>query len=484
MKTTSHTAESLIAFIILLFLSERPATAQLLPPGYNNLQLLDSWSFQDTNAWTDDFGDTPISFTNISWSPLGDFFSLVVNSNAPAWLNYEIYQTNVDATNLIVNGPGSITFWYAPADWSSGTNGGSGPGQWAQLIDVGEWTPDSSYGYWGLSIDPSGSNLLFSAQDGLGDTYSLFTSVSWTTNYFHFIALTYSSTNVSLYLDGQLATNDPGGLSIWPGPDVLANGVFFGSDTNGNEEAQGLFDAVQTYDAPLDSNDVQEIYNDQNFMVEINPYNTAMELKSGPSEPSYTPTYEAISGPGSLLWVTNASSCVDGSSAYDVWITNVTASIVRSGTNVSMNMVFTIEGGESGVPYDVFANLVLHGGTNGIPWTWMGQGYQCTTYMLTNLPMTDCFLILGTPYTSNPGLGLTDAYELLVLQVSPNGPQYDAYGVPYAWYAQHGLTPIAGNLGTQDPDMDGILNYQEYLYGTNPQVSEGFAIWSNISSIP
>jgi hypothetical protein len=187
-----------------------------------------------------------------------------------------------------------------------------------------------------------------------------------------------------------------------------------------------------------------------------------------------------------LSWVANASSCVDGSSAYDVWITNVSATISGTGSN-NMSLTFTIEGGEPNVPYDVFANSVLHFGTNGIPWAWMGQGYQCNTYTLTNLPSTDCFIILGTPQDSS-GSGLTDAYEWLVLQISPYGPQSDSYGVPYAWYAQHGLTTLTNGLATADPDLDGILNYQEYLYGTNPQVSEGFAIWvstpNGTSSIP
>lgn len=200
-----------------------------------------------------------------------------------------------------------------------------------------------------------------------------------------------------------------------------------------------------------------------------------MALSSATSNPTYAPTYEAISGPGNLLWLSNVDNCADVSQY--VWVTNVTASMVGSGTNASMNMSFTIEGGESDVPYDVFANSVLHTGTNGMPWAWMGQGYRCSRYMLTNMPVTRCFVILGTPYTSNPGLGLTDAYELLVLQTSPGGPQYDSFGVPYAWYAQHGLTSLTNGLATADPDQDAILNYQEYQYGTDPQVSEGFGIW-------
>jgi len=40
---------------------------------------------------------------------------------------------------------------------------------------------------------------------------------------------------------------------------------------------------------------------------------------------------------------------------------------------------------------------------------------------------------------------------------------------------QNNINPLASGVATQDPDQDGLLNYQEYLYGTNPNVSEGFA---------
>ena len=39
------------------------------------------------------------------------------------------------------------------------------------------------------------------------------------------------------------------------------------------------------------------------------------------------------------------------------------------------------------------------------------------------------------------------------------------------------VNPTNPLAGIQDADWDGLLNQQEYLYGTNPQVSEGFGIW-------
>ena len=419
---------------------------------------LDSWSFHDSTNWTSDLGHLPISFTNLNFCYLGDGASLIVDTNVPAWLNYNVVETN-GTTNLTVD-TGTVMFWFAPS-WSSTSLGGTGPDNWAQLIDVGEWTPDASTGYWGLSIDPPGANIGFMAQDGLGNTYLLSAPIAWTTNYFHFVALTYSPTNVSLYLDGVLATNDPDGLSVGPSPDVLANGFFIGSDTNGVFQACGLFNTVETFNYPVSADDVQTIFNWSFGYYEISPWNTAMfNIVSAPSsQTTFTPFNDVITGPGNLQLVGSASTCSDGTNAYNIWITNVTATVSGSGSN-NMSLTFTIEGGASGVPYDVFANSVLSFGPNGVPWAWEGQGYQCNIYTLTNLPNAACFLILGTPQDSD-GDGLTDAYELLVSKSNPTYYSTDGTGMADGWEVLYfGHTGIDPN---GDPDGDGLTTFQEWL---------------------
>jgi hypothetical protein len=83
--------------------------------------------------------------------------------------------------------------------------------------------------------------------------------------------------------------------------------------------------------------------------------------------------------------------------------------------------------------------------------------------------------------------GLTDAYQRLVSKTNPNDP-FAAAGLPDAWCVLNGLNSNGTNLANADPDFDGLSNLQEYLYGTNPQISEGFAVWvaqpSGISGIP
>ena len=107
---------------ILLCFSLKMTAAGLIPPGaktnWPSYTLLDSWSFADTNSWTDDSGNAPISFTNLVSSYLGDGHSLVLDTNTPAWLNYHVYQPGSGTTNLVVDGPGTIIFWYAP-NWAT-----------------------------------------------------------------------------------------------------------------------------------------------------------------------------------------------------------------------------------------------------------------------------------------------------------------------------------------------------------------------------
>jgi concanavalin A-like lectin/glucanase superfamily protein len=404
---------------------------------------LDSWSFYDHTNWTSDYGYFPVSFTNIISSPLGDFNSLVVDTNIPAWLQYKVYESD-GTTNLTVNN-GTVTFWFAP-DWSSTNQGGGGLGEYGRLFEVGGYTSGSSYGWWSIYVDDGGNNIYFAAQtNDFSSTFTPYLSapISWTTNYFHFIALTYSPTNTTLYLDGAFVTNGAP-LTVYPGASVLANGFFIGSDSNGIYQAHGLFNTVAAYNYPLNSNDVATIYDWEASIYQMNPFNSAMaRIFSAGSTPSDSPAvYEAITGQGNLQLVGSASSCSNGTNAYNIWITNVVATTAANGT---MNLTFTIEGGSNGVPYDVFANSVLSFGANGIPWAWEGQGYQCNVYTIANLPNTGCFLILGTPQDSD-GDGLTDAYENLVSKSNPYVYNTSNDGLSDAWDVLLGLSPLVNQV--------------------------------------
>ena len=185
------------------------------------------------------------------------------------------------------------------------------------------------------------------------------------------------------------------------------------------------------------------------------------------SHPSSSPSYfNIISGAGFLQYLGASANCFTSS---NVWMTNVSASVVSQ----PMSFSFDIAGGVYGGFYDVFASSVLGGP---VTWTWMGQGMICSRYFIPSLPMSDAvFFILGTPLDSD-GDGLTDAYERLVSHSNPYVVDTDGGGMPDGWQALH-FNGLIHNNPTGDPDQDGLTNLKEYLYGTDPQVSEGFAVW-------
>ncbi len=384
-----------------LWLASAAQAVLLTPPGggssWPTNAPLDSWSFNDTTNWTSDLGYFPLSFSNIASAYFGDGTSLILNTNVPAWLQYNAVETN-GATNLSIS-YGTLSLWFAPG-WAGTNLGGTGPGVWGRLIDVGGYSTNGLPGWWSLYIDPDGVNLYFSVQPGDGSTTNYLSSpISWETNIWHFIALTYSATNTALYLDGYLAATN-GGLVAWPGTNILAGGMFVGSDSNGVNQAQGTFDDIYTYDVPLSSNAVSGMFSYLYAQYYLSPWNVRPDFASAPSTPSpSSPAPDFITGPGYLHWITNAAGCVTNS---NFWFTNFSAVTIGSATTFT----FTIAGGSNGSPYDVFATGLLASPMTNAQWAWMGQGYSCNTYSLTLSNAAAAYFVLGSSKDSD-GDGLT-----------------------------------------------------------------------------
>jgi len=418
---------------------------------------LDSWSFHDQTNWTSDLGYNPVSFSNLSSSVLGNGSSLVVDTNLPAWLQFNIVESS-GATNFSPNF-GSVVFWVAPGDWTSSSAGGAGLGGYGRLFEAGTYTTNSSIGLWSLYLDPAGDNLYFSTQtndlSGTLTTY-LTAPISWTTHYFHFVALSYSPTNTSLYLDGTLVTNGPG-LTVYPGPNVTT--FCIGSDNTGVYQAQGLFDSVATYSAPLDASTIQQMFTWEYNYYTINPVNKAMfNLTSAPSSPGTGSSPNVITGMGNLQSL-GATAIITNANPNIVWITNVTASAAADGT---MTINFSIEGGSTNSNYDVFAGTALISPLGNGYWTWQGQGAPCQKYALSEMPQGTIFLVLGTPQDSDSD-GVTDAYELLVSKTNPNIANSNLDGLSDAWEALLGLTGTTSNFTSASQRSNYGFTFADWL---------------------
>jgi hypothetical protein len=137
--------------------------------------------------------------------------------------------------------------------------------------------------------------------------------------------------------------------------------------------------------------------------------------------------------------------------------------------------------------WDIFAT------TNLAPsaWQWVFRSAAGQTNVtITGLAYPNEFFTAASTNDTD-GDGLSDAYEKFVSHTDPdvfNTVSSDGAGTPDAWYLEHGINPLASGVASQDPDLDALVNSQEYLYGTDPTTSEGFAIWvstpNGTTSIP
>jgi len=405
------------------------------------------------------FGAVPLAYTNIFSVPVwrGNALVLEMTNAEPAFLHYNLVETNGN-TNLSFT-TGTIILFVAP-DWASADTNqyGNGPGQRAYFVAAGDWRTGSPNGFFGLSTDPYGTNLSFwGMSNGVTTTY-VNTAISWSSNAWHALEVEYSPSNSFLFVDGQLAASGIG-VTVVPGTNTWSNGLWIGSDSAGFEQARGAFWHMETWDIQWDGALTSGW---TNLLSQI----TAWQGVQGGGGFG---TMGMGMGSGSLTGGGGSTNCVTGTNVY---LANMSAMPDANGDG-GMTFQFSIEGGTNGVAYDVFATTNLWFGniTSGV-WNWLGQGTNGGAYAITNQSTNQQFYILGgTP--AQDGSGLTIAYENLI----SHGSWSDVHGTPLAWYIWQGLNPQTPGIATQDPGQDGLANWQKYLYGANPLVSEGFAVW-------
>ena len=429
-----------MVLLLTLFCSGRlPASDVPTTPASN--PWLDSWSFSDTNYWTSDLGCFPVSYGGIGVSLVGTGDSLLIDCQTNAWLEYNVYEES-GATNLNVGSDGSVMFWFAP-NWASASDTndlGTGPGVWSRLLEIGAYTTNASFGWWSLYMDTNGDNICFSAQDACGDeTNYLSAPVTFTSNVWHLIALTWTSTNSALYVDGMCMTNGPG-ISVLPDSDVLANGFTIGSDAaTGMLQMHGALSSLTSYNYALDPGTIGTEW----VLAGIFYWNNSVAMgnfTNPPYSPGISDIYDVVSGEGYLQVIgTNTTTCVTN---INVWLTNVTC---LPGSNGSVNLSFMVAGGNPDLPYDVFATTALTQPISNGVWSWLGQAYPCQTNVIDGLTNQTVFMILGTPL-SYDGDGFTVAFDNLILHISPYNPDVAGDGIANGFKLLAGLsltTPVS-----------------------------------------
>ncbi len=210
--------------------------------------LLGSWSFDNTNTWIGDQGQLPTAAYNLVGVPSWETNAAFIDSTNGALLAYGDLQTNGEANFNLRNG--TFAFWFLP-NWASTNAGGVGPQNEGRLIEIGD--QGSTNGWWSLVVGSAGTNIYFGTQTNSVSTLTtnFIAPISWSSNAWHQIVLTYTTNNSSLYLDGQPLITSGFGVSYYPNLAVQAGGFTIGSSLFGTNQAAGTFDQLRTYNYPI-----------------------------------------------------------------------------------------------------------------------------------------------------------------------------------------------------------------------------------------
>jgi len=247
--------------------------------------------------------------------------------------------------------------------------------------------------------------------------------ISWSSNVWHQVGVEYTGGDCEIYLDGVLAATGDGVMYV-PKRSTWTNGFFIGSDNTGYEQARGAFwgmtmwneedGAWYTYAWPGVSN---AIVSWQGTQAGFN-FGRLMGMSG---DPGY------IAG---VTYTTNYSDYTN------FWLDIGTSS---SATQA----VVTIQNTQSNLTYNILTNSVLD--PNLADWgVWQ-------TLTATNS------VIVAPPFDAGSS-SMFFAAQLVLITVT--NQIADWWQMEYL--GQLNVDPTA------DPDGDGLSNYIEYMFGSNP----------------
>ena len=204
------------------------------------------WRF-DTPDFLGEEGQVPQSTNGLALIPDWSMNALELTSTNYSYLSYSTMEGN--GFENITPGNGSVRFWFK-SEWNSGTtNGGAGPGCLGRLMELGG--QDASDGWWTLACSPDGTELLFITETNGVIATNLSSTINWTSNDWHQLALTYGPVGSALYIDGQPAMTNGMGVGGLLDTASLNNSFYVGSDYSGTNQAQGQFDELETFNYVL-----------------------------------------------------------------------------------------------------------------------------------------------------------------------------------------------------------------------------------------
>lgn len=379
-------------------------------------------------------------------------------------------------TNVMCDGAGALRFWVRPS-WSSAAaiDRGAGPGAYACL--AGLYVVGLAEAVWSLQVVPDGSALSLVAQSEAGAVELLQAPIAWRSGVFHLVVLNFGPQATRLYIDGRLAAQGAGTLPV---PPAVAR-LVLGSTAAGTSAFAGDFDEVYSLGRQLGEDEVAFYYSAyRGLVVSWLGGASGRQSASGAAGASSTLLLETLEDDLPPLPCDPGSGTDPGPPILPPPFALSGLGLLQpvfTGPDTLVLTLTNVFGFTNDLYYTTNLALLAWPALCRTNWALLsrGTGGQ-TVFTVTSLPRPEGYFKLGNGTLDSDGDGLPDAYEYLVTHTDTNIANNftsDGY-TPDAWYLQYGLGPMAAN---QDADGDGLLNGQEYRYGTSPTNSEAFSIW-------
>lgn len=214
--------------------------------------LLSRWDFNNLEL-RGEYGEDPINIVDTKLTTGVDQQALEMNAGGQANLRYRLWEE--DSSINLNPYQGALRFWFRP-HWSSSALGGQGPGDWASLVELGEWSPDARLGWWSLSIHPDGSRIRFDTQAGGQEATAFSWPITFQEGKWHEILYNYHPEFTSLFLDGRPIVFGSGLSTVPDWSNIARNGLNIGSDLGGNFQVRGDIDHFEAYNVVMGTSEL------------------------------------------------------------------------------------------------------------------------------------------------------------------------------------------------------------------------------------
>ena len=240
--------------------------------GVEGHRRLSHWSF-DAADWAGDEGRKSIVATNLERVPSFNGSAVHLAIASIPVLQYRTVEpdgrVNLDCAR------GAIRFFFKP-DWTSAKLGGTGPGVYGRMIEVGDYTDKAPYsGVWVLNLTPDGNQITFCVQTNDRAATLVLADIGWKSNTWHEVTFSYSPEESRLEVDAG-GPFFGAGMPYIPSPEVRATGFRIGSTRGGYQGAGGTFDELETFGTP--SSPIQTWQNEAAFSAVVESSPPALHL--------------------------------------------------------------------------------------------------------------------------------------------------------------------------------------------------------------